>query len=471
MRTLNDVIDDLGFGWCQLRLVLIAGGVYVVGGEFFFLMSTFVPAIGKELDLSGVERAALGSVAYLGMFAGNLMCCVNDHFGRRAPILVSYAGLLAFAACSACGHSFAMILIFWALTGFAFGIGVPTWVALCSETAPGKWRLCMQALSLATFPVGSLQAALLVYQYSPDLSSVSHHWRTILLLERIPNGVYLALALFPGFVESAHFLIGKGKITEAKEVISAMQLQNNRLDVSLDFQHSHSAEPAADVFKPLKILFGRHFCATTVSVGFTLYLLNFISFGSMYTLPIVLGEMESGMSPALTLVSATLFELGGFVLGFALERFTGRRMLFQIYLAGCMAFTIAFFCGVRTLVVDESSRVGMSLVMAGINGTRLFSSVGWAAAYVYTGEVFPTAARASASGICIGCGRLGSLSAPWLFEYLLMSTGSFQLFYIITGGMILANTVLVTLVLRETKGAPLADLEPLNGEPSKSVSA
>jgi len=199
-----------------MRLIFIAGSVYAVGGEFLFLFSTFPGAISKELGLSGYQRATLGSVVFLGMLVGNLTCCTIDSFGRKIPILVALFGMLVFAGTSAMATSFLTIVVLWILTGFSYGIGVPTWNALSSETSPTKWRFFLNGLSMAIFPVGSLHAAWLVFQYAPDLASVGQHWRTILLLERVPNIIYLCLGLIPGFVESPHYLAVFGRDNEAK---------------------------------------------------------------------------------------------------------------------------------------------------------------------------------------------------------------------------------------------------------------
>merc|ERR1719291_472501 len=124
--TVSDVIDDLGIGFCQARVVLFAGAVYIVGGELMFFISTFPVAIALDLGLEPYQRAALGSVVFLGMLVGNLACFMNDSFGRRGPILLSILGMLVFAGASTFAHDFWPIMVSWALVGATYGIGVPT---------------------------------------------------------------------------------------------------------------------------------------------------------------------------------------------------------------------------------------------------------------------------------------------------------------------------------------------------------
>lgn len=456
-QTLTDVIDALGVGWCQVRLVFLAGGIYTVGGEILFLFSTFPGAISHELGLAANQKAALASAVFLGMLIGNLVCCGIDSLGRRIPLLAAFFGILVFAGASAMTRSFSTIVVLWILTGVSYGIGVPSFNALISETSPTKWRFLLNGLAMAIFPLGSLHAAFLVYQHAPDLASVGPHWRTILLFERVPNLIFLVLCILPGFVESPHYLAVFRSHQEAEKELEIIASQNGAPSTCLDFRVEKTAAGSGSdsTLQRILMMFGPKLWATTVVVGFTTFMLNFIQFGSMYTLPAVLSKVHLGMSPAMSLAVATLFEFAGYLVGFALERFTRHKTLMVIYLMGCLLFTALFIYGVLVLQTNTKSLEGILLVQFGVNGTRLVMSIGWIVSYVYAGSAFPTAVRACASGLCIGCGRVGSMCAPWVFEKLLAATGSFLCYFWITGAACFLNIVMVLLVLKETKGIQL----------------
>lgn len=457
-RTVNDVIDALGLGFCQVRLLLLAGGIYLVGGEFLFLFSTLSGAVATEFTLNGYQRALLASIPFIGMLAGNLTCAFYDQYGRRWPIILALFGICVCTAASAIASSYWLIVALWGMAGFAYGIGVPTWNALCTETSPAISRFLLNSLSLSIFSSGSLHAALVVYQYAPDLRSVSHHWRSILLWERVPNLLILVLAICPGFVESPHLLLATGQKAEADKQLDAMRRQNNKPTVSIEYSYCPPKDaPSMSSWESLCFLFSRALRSTTFTIGFTTFMLNFVSFGAMYTLPHVLSTVNLGMSAALSLATATIFEFIGFLVGIKLEEHLGRRPLMLIYLSGCALCTILFVLGVQLLQANVESAHGIWLVQLGINGARIFLSIGWEAAYVCAGEAFPTVVRASASGVCIGCGRLGSLAAPLLFEHILTITGGYLTFFIIIGAGCVTNTIIVLFVLQETKGVALDD--------------
>jgi putative MFS transporter len=465
-RTLGDVIDDLGVGFCQARVVFFAGAVYLLGGEIMFFFSTFPVAIALELGLEPYQRAALGSVVFLGMLVGNLACFMNDSFGRRGPILLSISGMLLFAGASALARDFWSIMVSWALVGVVYGIGVPTFNALCMETTPSDWRFSVNAVAMAAFCVASTRAAAILYVYAPDVVSMGQHWAKILFWSCASYSIFMVLAVVPGFVESPPFLVRQRKLTEARDQLEAMQRQNGRPEVSLEFSVESNSTQALHLSESLAIVFGRALWPVTLVLGLTTFLLNFMSYGQAYALPQVLGSVDLGASPAQSMLVATLFDTAGYGLGCALESFMGRKALTLTYLVGAGVFTMILIYGLEVLapvvatrgaadapVLAAGAEQGVALVQVGLNGSRLFVSVGWCAAYTYVGEVFPTLARAGGSGVCIACGRFGSLSAPWAFEFLLIRTGTYLWYFLAAGVLCVLNAVLVLLVLRETKGA------------------
>jgi len=290
-------------------------------------------AISEELGLSVDQKATLGSAVFLGQLVGNFACSGMDSFGRRKPILVALLGILVFIGASAMATNFLTIAVLWILAGFSVGIGIPNFNALTSEVSPAKWRFLLNAVSQTLFPLGSLHAACLVYRYAPDLASIGQHWRRIILIERLPNLIFLVLGVLPGFVESPHYLAAYCGKQEAKQQLEIMASQNGIPLTCPDFdvEKTPSGSGSSSVFQRVGTLFGRHLWATTVAVSFTTFMLNFITFGSMYTLPTVLSEVDLGMSPAMSLVVATLFDASGFLTGFALERVAKHKTLLVTY--------------------------------------------------------------------------------------------------------------------------------------------
>merc|ERR550514_2194958 len=90
----------------------------------------------------------------------------------------------------------------------------------------------------------------------------------------------------------------------------------------------------ADLLGQLRMLFGGRLLGATLVVGLTCFLLNFLSFGAHYSLPIILSSADFGIAPALNLMIATGVEVLGYLVAMLLERRNlPRRQLLLLYLA------------------------------------------------------------------------------------------------------------------------------------------
>ncbi|CAK0829658.1 unnamed protein product [Prorocentrum cordatum] len=466
-RALSDVIDDLGLGLCQARVVFFAGFIYVLAGVNLFFITTFSVPIAVELGLVPCQKAALGSAAFAGMFVGNIACLKNDSVGRRRPLLLSMLGVLLFAGASSVVHNFWSLLALWILMGASLGLGVPTYNALCMETTPSDWRYHANAVSMTLFSVATVWGASISYVFASDAVSSRQHWATIVQCSSVLNSLFVVLAVVPGFVESPTFLMRQRRLAEAREQLEAMRLQNGRPDVSLNFSVDGSRPRAPNVLDSFATVFSRAYRPVTLVLGFTTCLLNFISYGQYYALPQVLGSVDLGVSPSQSMLVSTLSDTAGYGLGCVLAPRMGRKMLALTYLVGTGVSMAVFVCGLEVLLLTAAAqgaadgpprqRTALALVELGFNSGRLFISVGWSFAYTYVGEAFPTRARAGGSGVCIACGRIGSFSAPWVFEALLARTGTGLWYFVAAGVFCVVNAVLVQLVLPETKGVRIDD--------------
>lgn len=473
MGSLNDVVDSFGNGWCQVRLVVLAGSVYAVAGEMLFMFSIMPVPIAMELGFSVSQRATLGSCSYLGQFLGNLAGMSNDSLGRRRPMLISLSGMCLFSGLSACCYNFWLILLCWICAGFSLGFGLTSWNALCTETSPKENRLTNFAISLCGSMIWSSIAALFLHYYVDGPNALVNEWRKIVLYFRIPNLLWIALYFFPGYVESPHFLVNQGRREEAEEELKKMRKQNNCPNRSIDFQQS-AAPAQLGWYQGFATIFGPELRSTTMTFAVLLWLMMFASDGSTYAASMVLHFRtdflweHAGLTPSLALSNMAIVGLLGYGVAVTLERWFGRKPLVAIFLVG-----IASACGFYILgslvfqilegplltkyKVSHAERLATLSMLTAVCMIRLFASVGSVALFVSSSEAFPTSVRGTAGGFCQGVGRIGSLVAPFVFEFLLSVTGR-RLYYFCLLAMICTAFLPVAMLrLRETKGKPLLE--------------
>lgn len=476
-RTLNDVVDALGNGWCQVRLVVLAGSVFAVGGEMLFMFSILPVSISKELGFSTVQRASLGSCAYLGQFLGNLAGMSNDSLGRRRPMLISLCGMCLFSGLSAFCYNFWMILLCWVSAGFFFGFGLTSWNAFCTETSPKTCRLRNFAVSLCWSMTWSSIVAVFMHFFLEGPEALTNQWRNVLLFFRIPNLLWITLSIFPGYVESPFFLANKGKHAEADEELKKMRKQNNCPHVPIDYEHQ-VAGSSVGLLQGFQMLFGPQLQSTTYTFAGLLWLMMFCSDGSMYAASMVLHFRTDflwehiGLTPSIALSSVAIFGLLGYGCAVFLERWVGRKSLIGLFLTGvagaCCFYVLGSWVfkileGTKALSivikysVPHAEKLATHLMLMALCMIRLFASVGSVALCVSVSEAFPTSVRATAGGFCSGVGRTGSLAAPFIFEYLLDLTGRRCWYFTLTALLCTISLPTVVFKLRETKGQPLEE--------------
>jgi putative MFS transporter len=84
-----------------------------------------------------------------------------------------------------------------------------------------------------------------------------------------------------------------------------------------------------------------------------------------------------------------------------------------------------------------------------------FNLGAWGAVYPDTSELFPTRLRSTAFGMVEGVGKAAAITGPYLFGYLLDTTGA-TVWSLTFVAVVMATGALVTLLGRETRGAKLA---------------
>mmetsp|Transcript_79427 Transcript_79427/g.176312 ORF Transcript_79427/g.176312 Transcript_79427/m.176312 type:complete len:214 (+) Transcript_79427:2-643(+) len=170
----------------------------------------------------------------------------------------------------------------------------------------------------------------------------------------------------------------------------------------------------------------------------------------MYAFPQVFARRntESGAGKgALELLIGCLWEIGGFAAavtaGFYMKRITS--------IAGYLLFTTIFLL---MFTFGNSSNHGV-MMMVGFDGLKLVLSGGVVLVYQYSIEVYPTIARTTGHGLCLGFGRIACVIAPMLYESLYSRTGySYCFFYVLVIGSS-ANLLLLPFLTIETKDMKL----------------
>nr|AAN17390.1 Putative sugar transporter protein [Oryza sativa Japonica Group]ABF93784.1 major facilitator superfamily protein, expressed [Oryza sativa Japonica Group] len=200
-------IGNLLQGWDNAA---IAGAIMYIKNEFNLQNDPMMEGLILAMSLIGATIIT----ALSGM--------ITNSIGKRpllsvAAILYSISALIMFQASNEY-----MLLLARLIYGFGSGLVVTYAPLYISETAPTNMRGLLNTLPQFNGSLGMLLSYIMVFLMSLTLNP---NWRIMLGSLSIPSFVFLLLCIFY-LPESPVFLVSKGKIEEAKNVMKRLRGTN-----------------------------------------------------------------------------------------------------------------------------------------------------------------------------------------------------------------------------------------------------
>jgi len=400
------------------RALLAAFAGWTLDAMDFVLYLLAIPALRAEFGLDARQAGLLATVALLSSAVGGVVFGrIADRIGRTRALSLTVL-VFSFASLgSATAQSAAQLVVWRTILGLGLGGEWSAGAVLVAESVPAAHRGKAIGLMQSGWAIGYLLATLAAALVLPTLG-----WRALFALGVAPAllVVWIRRRLEEPAVAKA---IVAGAASPASEV-SAWSL----------------ARPP---------LLARTVIATTLSAA-----VMFGYWGLFTWIPSFLAAPAEQGGAGLGLVRSTGWivpmQLGAFFgylsFGYAADRF-GRRRSFALYLVAAAALVLAYGALVRTpwaLLV-----LGPAL---GFFGHGYFSLFG-----AQLAELFPTAVRGTAQGLCYNAGRALSAFAPATIGALADARGLAAALGA-TAAFFVAGALLVRL-LPETRGVELAELD------------
>eukprot|EP00747_Dinoflagellata_sp_TGD_P162162 gnl/TRDRNA2_/TRDRNA2_179466_c0_seq1.p1 gnl/TRDRNA2_/TRDRNA2_179466_c0~~gnl/TRDRNA2_/TRDRNA2_179466_c0_seq1.p1 ORF type:complete len:507 (-),score=79.04 gnl/TRDRNA2_/TRDRNA2_179466_c0_seq1:146-1666(-) len=458
--TLPEVVEHIGMGFAQLKTSLIGGAVWLADGAEILLIASVADVVGRDWQLSHFQKGSLMTVVFVGIAIGNCISGpLSDCYGRRFPILLSYAAIAIFSILSSYAWNYGSLCALRLLVGTSFGIGQPCLVTLQSETTPMYWRMVVQAIASSLFTVGEMYSSLLIMSQDPYMEALN--WRWLLRAGSIPAGVCFVLAFF-FLPQSPYWLAAKGDYDEAKAVLDKMRTENFCNDVSVDFQMPKVMSTGPLISRQLEVIFSKQLVNVTVIFFFSVFVLNFDLYGCLYAFPQVFKEdVMKGIPPAGSLFFGACSEWAGWALGALLGLIYPCKTVIKVYLISTTLALLFFALGSP---IQNRDLIANIVLYVGYYGIKFFNSVGFMALYTYVSEVYPTEARATGVALCIAGGRIAGMVAPLCFEALMAAQGFFEIFFYILALLAMINLLVLKFIPYDTAEQLKDYLEPLEEE-------
>lgn len=391
------------------RALIASGAGWMLDGMDVMLYALALDPIRKEFGLTSAQAGAVASVTLLAAaVGGSIGGLFADRFGRVRMLMVSVLIYSVFTAMTATAHSLFMLMFWRTLVGLGMGGEWSCGAVLVAETWPAKHRGKAIGLMQSGFAIGYILAALLAASVIPHWG-----WRPLFVIGIAPALLTLWI---------------RKKLPEPKI-------------------WSDQASPERGLTGALPILMHQPYLKRAVVATACCTVLLCAYWGLFTWMPSYLSRSVQDGGAGLGVAKSTLWivttQLGAFFgyasFGFIADRF-GRKPTFMAFVLGAAAVVPIYGWSTRS----ETTLLIVGPFM-GFFGHGFFSVFG-----AMLAELFPSAIRGTAQGMCYNLGRATSALAPWTIGKLSSSLGLgptlglTSLLYLIGAGLV--------LLLPETRG-------------------
>ena len=467
---LPEIINEIGIGWYHISSFVMLVCMPLAEGAGMIVMTNITHSLKHDFHLSNWQAGSLDAFSFTGLAVGHYVAgFLADLKGRRLPLVLGSPGISLLCLFMTMSSGYKSMVFLRILHGIACGIGVPPAMSMIAEIMPNDWRPFMFIIFWSFTAVGETYGAAGLVIFMPELKEDA--WKQVVLWSAFPAFAMLLLCL-ARLQESAHWLAVRGRLIEARIVLEHMAKKNGKAhilrklgpppsyDLSLlynvtgitarqtsrDRENEPGHESAhASPTEIIRILVQPNLLKMVLLFSVLASVGNIQTFGLSNVWPELLRHESHGLhdfGPAMKLM--VLVSVGIPVGGLCALISHSKKASHKIYilfsgLLGCIGLACV-------AAWEHSSLLLLAMLITHMSGTLEYS-----VAMIFCEESFPTAIRASATGVVIFWGTLWAVASP------LLLTQVGEKGFIAFAGIAFAVAALAILPLKETRGVELTD--------------
>ncbi|KAI9572266.1 major facilitator superfamily domain-containing protein [Boletus coccyginus] len=469
-----------GMGRYQWLIWAICGTGYSLDVMWGTGLSLTWPNVQHEFGFSDKEFGNLWAAFSAGMAVGAFVWgALVDVIGRRVAFLGTSLIAGVFGMSLGAQSSYAGLLATIGFTGFGVGGNIPIDSTITAEFLPADRFYLLAALSIFQ-PLGVVLCTLIAFGFIPNYSCstdlVSCHltggatpccskdgnmgWRYLIFaMSSITLGVFIIRFFIFPFYESPKFLLAKGNVKGAVEVVHKVAAFNKHsCDLTVESLYEKCGEtPVAEEMgfakrlineiSRLKLLFGSWRMARVTVLVWITWMFDYWGFSIVAAfMPTILQRKNSAINVGLeqTYIDYLIAYTPGFaaaILSVLMVRapMVGRKWTLVSSSIG-MGMSLFFY----TVVNTQASYVGFNMLQYFCLTLFNASLFGW------TPEAFPAAVRGTGTGAASFFGGLFGMCAPLVAEQLFSSTnGGDEVLYLAGSGAFVCTIALLCLPTKD----------------------
>ena len=437
-------LEKLPVGSFHYKLLALTGLGWLFDSMDTGLIAFVLPVLAKEWSLSPAQMGWIGSIGLIGMALGAVLAgTLADRIGRKRVFSLTVLLYSLSTGMCALAWSYESLLVFRFLVGFGLGGELPVAATLMSEYAPAHLRGRFIVLLESFWGLGWLVAACIAYLLIPTFG-----WQVAFVIGTLPAlYVFLIRLHMP---ESVRYLLAKGRIEDAKQVILSLEKKLNVASVPFtgELTAAEQGTEKKQASSPLA-LWSRSFRTRTAMLWLAWFGIVFSYYGIFMWLPsIVFAQGFAVVKTFEYVLIMTLAQLPGYYAAAYLVEIIGRKYTLSLFLL--LSGVCSFFFG----------NAGSATSLMAWGAAMSFFNLGaWGVIYTYTPEQYPTAMRALGSGWAAGFGRIGGMLAPMLVGVLLGASFGMNTIFLMFASVFVVISAVVLALGTESKQKTLEELE------------
>lgn len=413
-KNVTQWFDDLKLNRFHVLLVLLVAITLIFDGYDSQIIAYIMPHLVKEWNLNPIVAGSVASYGFFGLMVGaSGFGMISDRIGRKKSLMLAVAIFSTFSGISYFAPDFKTFVTLRFLAGIGMGGAMPIAITLISEFAPAKIRAKAVTTMFGGFTLGWAVAGLMAMLIIP-----TNGWRPLLLIGLIPIAIIPLIALY--LPESVRFLVSKKRYDEAIREIHKIEKLACLEPTSWSAENLFQEETKQT--NGIQILFSPSLKRMTILIWITYFFNLLVVYGLSSWLPSLLVKNGFSMvkSYSFGIVQAVGATVGGFILGWVMDKFGRKAGLSLFYILGGISLWVFGFATSNTTLLIAGAATGIFII-----GTQI-------AQHVIAGEIYPTHARSTGIGYALTIGRLGSIVGPLMGGYIQqMGQFSFGQYFVI----------------------------------------
>jgi MFS transporter, putative metabolite:H+ symporter len=424
-------IEGVPFSRWHAKARLIVGSATFFDAFSALSLAFALPVLINLWHITPAESGLLIGSSYIGQLIGALVFSwLAEKYGRIRSITAAVALMSVMSLGCAISGSFPALLAFRLVQGIGVGGEMPVAAAYISELSKAHGRGRFFMLYELIFPVGLMATGQIGTLVVPVFG-----WQTMFLIGAVP-GLVIAF-LLARLPESPRWLISKGRLGEAEQVVQEMESSTERRISRKDEVPVSAPSPVKpSTWGEVLSLSYRSRTLIVWTLWATAYFItnslnNWLP--TLYNTVYHLGLRESLRAASMTNIAQVLILL---VCAFSIDRIGRRKWTVACFVTGGITLGILAFVG------------GESVQSVMILGTLSYGIIGSinAVLYLYTPEIYPTRMRAIGTGLATSWLRLASAVGPPVVGFMVGAEGIdsvFMMFAVISVVGLLAGTRMI----------------------------